>query len=431
MWRRRPVRHGGSVSSRTIAVARLALSGGAAVAVVAVALPRVTGTPWSEIGTALARPSWTQLALLAVIWLAGLWVHTPSLTAALPGLTHRRALLLNLSGSFVSNLLPLGGAAGTVVNWRMARGWGFSATAFARWAVVTNLADTLVKLALPGIFLCWFAIGSRAAPGTVGTSAAVGAGLLVVVLVAVTLVVRDDRPLRAAGGWVDRLSGRFRLVPSAPEGWGERAARFRLDSTRLVRDGWGRMLGGKLGYAALQALLLWCCLRVVGGPVAPVVVASAFVVERVLSMVVLTPGATGVVEVGMAAVLAALGAEPAAAAAGVLLYRALVVGMEIPVGGLALLGWWAGRRRSGSAVAGRQSAGRPDVVGDHGHGVAGPGRVVGEEVVVGARRHVVDDRHLRRPQPVGVAVALGAQGIPFPRHHDGRRQARQVVGQQR
>lgn len=431
MWTRPAVRHGGPVSTRTAAVARLALSGGVAAAVVAFALPRVTGAPWHEIGAALTRPSWAELVLLAVIWLAGLWVHTPSLTAALPGLTHRRALLLNLSGSFVSNLLPLGGAAGTVVNWRMARAWGFSAPAFARWAVVTNLADTLVKLALPGIVLCWFAIGSTAAPGTVGTSAAVGAGLLVVTLLVVALVARDDRPLRAVGRWADRLAHRVRMVPSAPEGWGERAAMFRRDSARLVRDGWGRMLGGKLGYAALQALLLWGCLRVVGGPVAPVVVASAFVVERVLSMVVLTPGATGLVEVGMAGVLGALGAEPAAAAAGVLLYRGLVVGMEVPVGGLALLGWWAGRRRALSGTGRRGAAGVPHLLGDHGHRPAGAHRVVGEEVVVHPRRHVVQDLDSRRPQPLRVAVAVGSKRVATAREHDGRRQAREVVGQQR
>ena len=54
----------------------------------------------------------------------------------------------------------------------------------------------------------------------------------------------------------------------------------------------------------------------------------------------------------MAGVLGALGAEPAAAAAGVLLYRGLVVGMEVPVGGLALLGWWVGHRRATARDAG-------------------------------------------------------------------------------
>jgi uncharacterized membrane protein YbhN (UPF0104 family) len=348
--------------TRTGAVTRFAVAGGAAAALVAVALPHVTGARWHDIVGALSRPTAPQLALLGVLWLAGLWVHTPSLTAALPGLSHRRALLLNLSGSFVSNLLPLGGAAGTVVNWRMARTWGFTSGAFSRWAVLTNLADTLVKLALPGLVLCWFALGSSAPPRTVGTAAGVGGALFVVTVLVVVLVARDDRPLRIAGRWVDRAAARFDAIPSAPEGYGERAARFRSDSARLVRGGWGRMLGGKLGYAVLQALLLWASLRVVGAPVAPVVVASAFVVERVLSMVVLTPGATGVVELGMAGVLGALGAEPAAAAAGVLLYRGLVVGMEVPVGGLALLGWWVGHRRGASRTGGRHQVVGADAV---------------------------------------------------------------------
>ena len=164
----------------TAAVTRFALAGGAAAALLALALPRATGAGWHDIAASLSRPTAAQLALLGALWLAGLCVHTPALTAALPGLSHRRALLLNLTGSFVSNLLPLGGAAGTVVNWRMARTWGFSSGAFGRWAVVTNLFDTLVKLALPGLVLCWFALGSSAPPRTIGTAAAVGAALLVV-----------------------------------------------------------------------------------------------------------------------------------------------------------------------------------------------------------------------------------------------------------
>ena len=336
----------------TAAVTRFALAGGAAAALLALALPKATGAGWHDIASVPvatdrgpARPPRRAVARGAV---------RPHARAhgGPAGLSHRRALLLNLTGSFVSNLLPLGGAAGTVVNWRMARTWGFSSGAFGRWAVVTNLFDTLVKLALPGLVLCWFALGSSAPPRTIGTAAAVGAALLVVSVLAVALVARDDRLLRRAGGWADRAAARVRVIPTAPEGYGERAAAFRAQSARLVRDGWGRMLGGKLAYAALQALLLWASLRVVGGPVAPVVVASAFVVERVLSMVVLTPGATGVVEVGMAGVLGALGAEPAAAAAGVLLYRGLVVGMEVPVGGLALLGWWVGHRRATARDAG-------------------------------------------------------------------------------
>ena len=99
------------------------------------------------------------------------------------------------------------------------------------------------------------------------------------------------------------------------------------------------MAFGKIAYAALQAGLLWLSLRVLGELVNPAVVLAAFAVERILSMVVLTPGATGVVEVGMSGVLVALGVDPTMSAAGVLLYRAFTFGMEIPVGGLSMLAW--------------------------------------------------------------------------------------------
>ena len=59
--------------------------------------------------------------LLAGIWLGGLGIYSLVLSAALPGLGVRRSLLLNLSGSAVANVLPLGGAVATALNWRMVR----------------------------------------------------------------------------------------------------------------------------------------------------------------------------------------------------------------------------------------------------------------------------------------------------------------------
>lgn len=355
--------------------ARWAAGAGAATAVVALAIPRVTGTSWQPVVDALARPSALQLALLAALWLAGLWVHTPSLTAALPGLTHRRALVLNLSGSCVSNLLPLGGAAGTAMNWRMAQAWGFGSAAFGRWALLTNLADTSVKLLLPGVVLCWFAVSGEGGVARLVGPAVLGVVLLALLLTAVVLVGRDDRALRRAGQLADRVVARHPRLPSAPDGWGERAARFRSESAELVRNGWGRMLGGKLLYAVFQALLLWACLAAVGAPSAPLLVASAFAIERLLSMLVITPGATGVVEVGMAAALTALGAPAAPAAAGVLLYRAFVIGMEVPAGGVVILGWWiAGRRERATH---QEHAGVRSVIGVHHAPVAvGAGRMM-------------------------------------------------------
>ena len=82
----------------------------------------------------------------------------------------------------------------------------------------------------------------------------------------------------------------------------------------MIATGWARMAFGKIAYAVLQAMLLWLSLRVLGAEVNPAVVLAAFAVERILSMVVITPGATGVVEVGMTGVLVALRVDPTLAA---------------------------------------------------------------------------------------------------------------------
>jgi uncharacterized membrane protein YbhN (UPF0104 family) len=333
----------GEVPGPTGWAIRCVLSVGAATVLLALALPRVAGADWASIGSALTHVGPAGLVLLAAVWLLGLWVHTPALAAAMPGLTHHRALQLNLTGSFVSNLLPLGGAAGTVANWSMARSWGFTSAAFARWAILTNVADTAVKLVTPALALTWLAVVGGEVTGSVSGAAYLGLGLLTAFCCGAWLLGRDDRPARAMGHLADRVCARVGRVPEVP--WATRAVGVRHDCASLVGSGWARMVGAKLGYAALQAVLLWLALRLLGVGVAPEVVLAAYAAERILSMVVITPSAAGFVEAGMAGTLVALHTPAAAAAAGVLLYRAFVVGMEIPVGGL-WLALWAARRRS-------------------------------------------------------------------------------------
>ena len=341
--------------------AKLLVSSAFAVGLLAIALPRVAGVEWAQIWSALGNLTPGQLVFLALVWMAGLWVHTPALTAALPGLSHRRALLLNLTGSFVSNLLPLGGAAGTVANWTMARSWGFTPPAFARWALVTNLFDTLLKLSLPGVALCWLAAAGVEARGGVSSAAYLGLSLLTLVSLGVWLLARDDRAVRAIGRAADRVAHRVSYLRPPNEGYAVRAAAFRRDSAVLITNGWGRLAGGKVAYATLQAALLWLCLRAVGVEVSPAVVLAVFAVERILSMAVITPGATGVVELGMTGALLAFHVEAVPAAAAVLVYRAFTFGMEIPVGGLSLLAWARARHRAfpgGGAAAACRPAGR-------------------------------------------------------------------------
>jgi uncharacterized membrane protein YbhN (UPF0104 family) len=72
----------------------------------------------------------------------------------------------------------------------------------------------------------------------------------------------------------------------------------------------------------------------------------AAAIERLGTVVAITPGGTGVAEIGAIAWLLATGLDPAGVVAGVLLYRAVLVIPEIPLGG-ALLGGWVWLRRPG------------------------------------------------------------------------------------
>lgn len=281
-------------------------------------LPRVSGAPWRAVAAALAGIPAHSLVLLVALWGTGLAAHTVTLTAALPGLTHRRALLLSLTGSAVANVLPLGGAAGMALNYRMTRRWGFSPAGFAGFTVVSNLWDVMAKLVLPMLLVPLVLAGLPVPRGlwTVILSAAIASP---VVALLAAIVLAHPRVVRGLGG-------RF-----------ERGRRVALD---VVRHGWRRLSLGMAAYTVMLFALLETCLSVTGAGVQWQVVMLAFCIERLATLVGLTPGGLGLVEVGLAGALAlSPGADPAGTAAGVLIYRALTFGLEIPVGGLLLAGW--------------------------------------------------------------------------------------------
>jgi uncharacterized membrane protein YbhN (UPF0104 family) len=158
---------------------------------------------------------------------------------------------------------------------------------------------------------------------------------LVALAAAAFLTPRAGRLAGRAADWLLRRLGRTPGIPVA-----DRLAAVRASCRDLLATAWRPMTWGVLGYCLLQMLLLWACLRVVGVPVGLVTVLAVFAVERSMTALPLTPGGSGVAEVAATAALVALGAPAAAAAAGILLYRAFVFGLEIPVGGTWLVGWW-------------------------------------------------------------------------------------------
>ena len=342
----------------TAPVFRALVSLAAAAGILVYALPRIVGTTISELVGVFSAVSLHEVLALTGLWMCGLLIHSFVLTGALPGLSRRRALTLNLTGSAVANVLPLGGAAGMSLNYAMIRSWRLGTVGFASYTLVTNAWNILVKLALPAAALVLLLIAGTPVSQAVRWVALVSGCLLGLAVAVALLALVSRRSAVLLGDVLGRLLAVVRRLLRRPADT-DAVDRLRVGTVdcrdrvvSVVRRKWPQLSFGMVGYAALQAGLLWGCLTAVGAHLTPVQVLAGFAVERVLTLVVLTPGAVGFTEAGTAAALTALGGAPAVMAAGVLLYRGFTYALEIPVGGVWLGGWLLLRRlRPATAAA--------------------------------------------------------------------------------
>ncbi len=319
-------------------------------------IPHLVGMAWRDVVGVLAGLSITTVLALAVLWISGLVAHTYVLTAALPGLSHRRALLLNLSGSAVSNLVPFGGAAGVGVGFAMAKTWRIEPTAFAAFTAISNVWNVLGKLLVGSALVVVSIIAGTHLPSTIQHTVLLATGAVFGLSVLAIAVLRKASIGAAVGRSCDRIFNRVMARKGSPRRVHTETAigQLRAEITGSISNGWRRLTLGIVAYLALQALLLAACLGAVGAHVTLFDIAAAFGVERLLSTLPLTPGGAGFTELGAVAVLVALGGDPVTMAAGVLLYRTFTFLLEIPVGGASALIWLAYRARisSGQSVTG-------------------------------------------------------------------------------
>ena len=307
-----------------------------AVVLLAFFLPHALGIGWRDTTREIASIPFWDIVCLVAVWAAGLWLHTIVLRRALPGLSRRRAFALNLGGSSVSNVLPFGGAAGIGLNYAMLRSWGYNRVQITAFATVSNLVVALVKvaIAITGVVALSFMpdiasqLSRPTSPGAIAVFATVG-----FLGVAVT------------GGYLRWGRGRVRGPVSA---W---IAQFWEQCAHVLRRGWRGLALGGLGYPLLQVLLMWSCLIALQVDVTIGAVLAAYAVERMLTLVPITPGGVGVVETAATAVLVGFGADPVGAAAGVILFRIFSYLIEIPLGAVVAATWFARSRRPSAAAA--------------------------------------------------------------------------------
>jgi len=212
----------------------------------------------------------------------------------------------------------------------------------------------LTKLALPALALTLVHFSGVVPSRLITWSAVASVAALAVCVLLLGMLLRADRAARAVGaaaqpvlGLAWRLSRRRTDAPDARAG----ALELRNRTAELVRNGWRRMVFGLVVYSALQFLLFDMSLQMIGCSAPLSVLFAAFAIERLFTLVPITPGGVGVAETMSTLTLVALHVDPVAGAAGVVLYRAFAFFFEMPAGFLALVGWWARRRRRGGVPA--------------------------------------------------------------------------------
>lgn len=304
------------------------LSIGLAVGLLAFFLPHALGIGWDDTEHQLASiPRWDIVCLVAV-WAAGLWLHTIVLRRSLPGLSRARAFALNLGGSSISNVLPFGGAAGIGLNYAMLRSWGYNRLQITAFATVSNLVVALVKIAIAVVGLIALSfMPDIAAQLSRPTSPGAIAVFSTIAILAV------------AGVWAYRRWGRQR--DGGVMAW---VAQLWEQCAHVLRRGWRGLAVGGIGYPMLQVALMWSCLIALQVHVGFGAVLAAFAVERMLSLVPITPGGVGVVETAATATLVGFGADPVGAAAGIVLFRVFSYLIEIPLGAVVAATWFARTR---------------------------------------------------------------------------------------
>lgn len=310
-------------------------------------LPLIAQTTWPKIIADLQRvPLWVAL-VLTLMMLLGLYSYTFTFVGSLPGLTHGRALTVNLAGSMVSNVLPGGGAVGVAVTYLMCRTWGFNRRNISTSMVVTAVWNTLARLLLPVLGILAVLISPVTLPSAVTTGALIGSLAAIGLLVLFIAVLVSERFSQLVGGLVGRLASPFSSrVRDAGGDVSSLVRDLRARIATVVRTGGVMMTLGIVGMFTMFFFVFWMCAWAVGLDLPVTQLFTAYAVRQFLTAVTVTPGGLGVTEAGAMTVLIAAGGDSNAAAATAILFALFTQILEIPLGIGAWISWALGSKRN-------------------------------------------------------------------------------------
>lgn len=318
-------------------------------------------TSWSEFTAALSAVSVGQGTLVVLLAVVNLLTYWFVLMAALPRLRIGQAGQVYLASTALSNSLPAGGVVGTGYTVQRLRTWGFDPFAITSALVANGIFAMTAKLALAVVAVGALAISFDGDVWAVVVLLAVTALFLTITMA----LLLSRRVLVRVAGWIDAFRERRHRRRSGDElrgRWSDRVVRFQAETRELLsRRGWVLAVATVASNLALFALFM-VCLRATGlrgDQISATELLVAFGLSRIVTVVSLTPGGIGLVEVSLSATLTIQGSPVPEAVAGVVLFRAASYAIPTLIG-LLVFAVHVVSRRSRERAGSDDEASAPD-----------------------------------------------------------------------
>ena len=307
-----------------------------------VAIPKFAdyGDVWNAMKTLTPIEFWSLMAAM----IFNLYTYWLANEAALMGMSLGQSAIVTQTSTTVANTLPAGGALAIGVSAAMLSSWGFTPAEITLYVGVTGIWNIFAKLGMPLIALVLLVITGNTNPGLV-TAALIGALVLVGAVVLLVLVFRSEPMARKVGDLLGRVGSALLRVIRKPalEDMGDKTAKFRRETIILVSRRWFRLTWTTLlSQIALFAVLVMS-LRHMGvseQEVSTVEIFAVYTFSRLLSAIPITPGGAGVIDLGYIGGITAIdNGEHPEIVAGVLIFRVLTYGLQIPLGAVTYFIW--------------------------------------------------------------------------------------------
>lgn len=203
-------------------------------------------------------------------------------------------------------------------------------------------------LALP-LFAFPALVGAFDIQSTLRRVALYGLAVLAALLGFALVMLLVDHPLRGAGRGLDWIRGKVLHHPTRHPDIADRLLAERDILRDVLGRNWRAATVAALGQRGLDFAALLMAVYGTGSHLNPVLVLLAYAVAQILTIVPITPGGLGFVEVGLVGFLGFAGMETGAALVATLAYRLVSYWLPMAAGAVAYLLY---ARRYGRANAG-------------------------------------------------------------------------------